>query len=159
MESLSVQLYAFAITIIAGATTGLLFDLYRLSRGYLRPGLVATAVMDLFFWLVVAPVLTVYLLLANWGQLRFYVLVGILLGLALYYLVFSRLVIHFCLCFFDIIGKVLSLVYQIVFVVVTWPIRLAQDIGVGLNVRRLGRARIVPNLRWRSPMFMFLKRR
>ena len=44
MESLSVQLYAFTITIIAGATTGLLFDLYRLSRGYLRPRyLIATA--------------------------------------------------------------------------------------------------------------------
>ena len=38
MDSLSVQLYAFAVTLIAGASIGLIFDLYRVIRSRLQPG-------------------------------------------------------------------------------------------------------------------------
>lgn len=61
MDSLSVQLYAFAVTLIAGASIGLIFDLYRVIRSRLQPGAITAAVMDLIFWLVAAPVLIVYL--------------------------------------------------------------------------------------------------
>lgn len=159
MDSLSVQLYAFGLTLLAGATTGLVFDLYRLSRSWLRPGMVATAIMDLFFWLVAAPVITIYLLLANWGELRFYVFVGIALGLALYYLIFSRLFINIFLGIFHFIGRALFIICQIVFALFSWPIRVVQDVGISLNIRRRGRSRFTSGLRWNSSMFMFFKRR
>lgn len=65
MDSLGVQLYAFAVTLIAGASIGFIFDLYRVLRSWLRPGTLATTVMDLFFWIVLTPVIMIYLLIAN----------------------------------------------------------------------------------------------
>ncbi len=38
MESLSTQLYAFGIVMLAGISLGVLFDFFRVIRGLLRPG-------------------------------------------------------------------------------------------------------------------------
>ncbi len=162
MDSLSVQVYAFAVTILAGASAGVMFDVYRLLRGFLRPATGSTAVMDLFFWFVLAPLLTMYLLLANWGELRFYVLIGVVLGLAFYYLVFSCLFIGLLLWLLDILGKVVSGVCQIIITVVAWPISLIQDIGLGFRARRRGRRgriKFLPVLRWKGLMLPGFRRR
>lgn len=154
MDSLSLQLYAFAITLLAGASFGLIFDSYRLLRSWLRPGAIATAVMDLFFWVIGAPVLTIYILIANWGELRFYVLIGIILGLAFYYLLFSRLIIKLISGICNIIGRVISCIIQFGYLIVIWPIRFIQDISLVIPTKRFGR-----KLRWQSPWFAIFKRR
>ena len=53
MDSLSVQLYAFAVTMIAGASIGFIFDLPG-NPFVTASGAVVTVVMDLFFWVVAA---------------------------------------------------------------------------------------------------------
>ena len=55
MESLSAQLYAFGIILLAGLSVGFLVDFYRVLRGILRPGLVSTAILDLMFWALLTP--------------------------------------------------------------------------------------------------------
>ncbi len=161
MESLSAQLYAFAITILAGASSGLIFDGYRLLRSVLRPGVWSTAVMDLFFWLVLAPVLTIYLLMANWGELRFYVVIGVVLGLAFYYLLFSHLIIRSLVLFMNSIGKIISGILGILIPIMVLPVGLIQDIGLGARARGRGRKkfRIMPALRWQSMGWANLRRR
>jgi len=91
--SLAGQTYAFLMTILAGAVVGLLFDLYRVLRSAFRPKQLVTAVTDLVFWIVVTPVVFAMLLAGNWGELRFYVLVGLGVGLLLYFQTLSSLVI------------------------------------------------------------------
>lgn len=80
MEPLGTQLYAFGIVLLAGVNLGLFFDLFRVIRGLLRPGLLATPLLDLLFWALVTPILVLYLILANWGELRGYVVIGLALG-------------------------------------------------------------------------------
>ncbi len=164
MDALNVQLYAFATILIAGASTGLLFDFYRLLRSWLQPGTISTVIMDLFFWLVLAPMLIIYILMANWGELRFYVLIGIILGLAFYYLIFSKIVIRIILGVTSIIGKIISFIMGIVFIIIGWPIRLLQDLSFGLITRKrrsLGKGlRLTrPKLRWKSPFGLLSFRR
>lgn len=162
MDSLSVQLYAFVITLLAGASFGLLFDLYRLLRGWLRPGTIATVSMDLFFWVVATPVLAVYILMANWGELRLYVLIGVLLGLAFYYLIFSRLVISLLTGICTIIARITSWIIQIGYMIIMWPVRIIQDISLRMPINRLKQGGLLngkTKLRWQSPLVAIFKRR
>ena len=57
----------------------------------------ATALSDLLFWVIATPVTYAYLLMGNWAELRFYVFLGIFLGLFLYFTVFSVIVLNLLL--------------------------------------------------------------
>jgi len=88
------QLHAFAMTIAAGMAAGLLFDMYRLARRGLRPRGTGAWLLDLMFWLVATPVVFALLLVANWGELRFYVVVGLAAGATLYFGLLSAFMMH-----------------------------------------------------------------
>ncbi len=86
----ALQGYYFAITLALGAVVGVLFDFYRTCRYFRRPRRSWGFFFDLLFFLVVTLVVYTGLLLANWGEVRIYVFVGLTLGFLLYLLVFSR---------------------------------------------------------------------
>ncbi len=151
MESLSAQLYAFGIILLAGLSIGLLVDFYRVLRGFLRPGLVSTAILDLIFWALLTPILIIYLLLANWGQLRAYVVIGLLLGFLFYRLLISRAVVAFLVWLIDSIGRVLSFTAAAIWSIVTFPLVIGQELGLSLRSARIGRRFFFrPKLRWRK---------
>jgi len=91
--SLAAQTYAFLMTILAGAVVGLLFDLYRVLRAACHPRQWVTALTDIVFWIAVTPIVFAMLLAGNWGELRYYVLIGLGVGLLLYFQTLSSLVI------------------------------------------------------------------
>lgn len=93
MPNLAGQTYAFLMTIFAGGIVGLLFDVYRVFRSIFRPRQIATALTDLLYWIAVTPVVFAMLLAGNWGELRFYVLIGLGIGLLLYFQALSPVVI------------------------------------------------------------------
>lgn len=162
MDSLSSQLYAFAIVLLAGASIGLIFDLYRLLRSWLRPGCVATAVMDLFFWLVAAPVIIAYILAANWGELRLYVLIALILGLAFYYLIFSKAIIRLMMGLAHIISHIISFIMQIIFNIILLPVKALQDLKLTVVTKRRGYSkwwRFKPRLRWKVPVLEIFRRK
>ncbi|HHX01321.1 MAG TPA: spore cortex biosynthesis protein YabQ [Firmicutes bacterium] len=152
MDSLSTQLYAFAFTMAAGASMGFVFDLYRLLRSWLRPGAIATFIMDLFFWVIIVPMAAIYLLIANWGELRLYVLIGICLGLAFYYLLISRTVFRIAISFTHLVSLVISFFCQLVFAILVWPMKLVQDLLLTISaIRRRRRSfQFSSGWRWRG---------
>lgn len=109
--------------------------------------------MDLGFWVIIAPLLAVYLLAANWGELRLYVLVGIGLGLAFYYLLISRIVIRLALGLARLIGFVISLVCQMVFALIAWPMKLVQDLLLTIAAARRRRHSFQFSSEWRWRKF------
>ena len=145
MESLSAQLYAFGIILLAGLTIGLVVDVYRVIRGILRPGLVSTAILDLMFWALLTPILVIYLLLANWGQLRGYVIMGLILGFAFYRLTMSRAVVALLLWLIDLLGRLVTFAGTVVRSIISFPIVLGQELGLGVRSLRLK-----TRLRWRK---------
>lgn len=92
-EPIVVQVTVFALTIAIGTLLGILFDLYRVIRGRLRPGKLATALGDLLFWLVATALTFALLVVGNWGELRLYVWVGFLSGAFVYHLLLSRRIV------------------------------------------------------------------
>ncbi|OUN09395.1 hypothetical protein B5G40_12545 [Flavonifractor sp. An9] len=72
-----------------GAAAGLIYDLLRILRVRLPLPLIG-GLMDLLFWLVVTAAIFVYSTVAGRGQVRGYLLAGILAGGGVYFWALSR---------------------------------------------------------------------
>ncbi len=79
------QILIFSITILTGILLGMLFDCYRVLRNNCKPREIWTWFTDLLYWLLATVVVFTALIASNWGELRFYVFMGILSGLGMYY--------------------------------------------------------------------------
>ncbi|MDI6871901.1 MAG: spore cortex biosynthesis protein YabQ [Bacillota bacterium] len=108
-EPVVAQATVFALTIAIGLLLGFLFDCYRVTRGRLRPGPLATILGDLLFWLVATGVAFALLIVGNWGELRLYVWVGFLLGAFSYRLLLSRTVIALLVTLFTLAERVVGM--------------------------------------------------
>lgn len=105
MESVRDQLHTLVNMGIGGVMTGLLFDMYRMVRGVVRPRRLLTDLGDLLFWLVVTLIMFVILVSDNWGQVRVYVFLGWSIGLLLYRAVFSSSIIYLTLGVSKLCGR------------------------------------------------------
>lgn len=79
------QITTLVMIMVTGIILGLLFDCYRVLRGTCKPRAGMTWFMDLGYWLLATAIVFVSLVLSNWGELRFYVFIGMVSGLGLYY--------------------------------------------------------------------------
>lgn len=133
MQSLTSQFNAFLVTVLAGATIGVLFDFYRVIRGLARPKKVLTYLGDLTFWIISTLVIFFLLLVGNWGEIRFYVFVGILAGVYLYLKCLSRYIIKTFAMFFFIIRKTIMYIIKAVSVlwfIITYPFAVIRNIVI-----------------------------
>lgn len=126
MQDIPVKIQStyFFITMVLGIAVGLLFDLNRTCRYFWRPRRHVGFFLDVFFCLVATVVVYAGLLLANWGEVRFYVFVGMVLGLGVYYLTVSRFILLLMRRFFALGLTVLNTLRRILSWGVTWLIRL-----------------------------------
>lgn len=133
MEPLEYQFYSFFIMVLAGFLIGILFDFYRIIRNFVRPKKIATGVGDVLFWIIVTAVAFVLLIYGNWGQLRFYVFIGLALGVRIYFVLFSKMFIKIFKNTFLLIGKLISLIWRIIcflFGVVLIPFKIIRNIVI-----------------------------
>lgn len=117
MQRLELQFYSFFTIVLCGAVLGLLFDLLRATRGRYRPNPWLGALADLLFWAVATAAIVGSLFFGNWADLRFYVVVGTLLGIGLYYWLASPVVIY-------LVHQILGFVEWLIDLVCTLFLRL-----------------------------------
>lgn len=130
MQSLSSQFFAFGVTVLMGITVGTLFDFYRVTKGVVCQRKVFAYLGDLLFWVISTLVVFFLLLIGNWGEVRFYVVIGVLAGALAYIKLFSRLVVTILLRLIALIKKGAALVVKLskfIWLVVTYPLILAKN--------------------------------
>ncbi|OIQ10274.1 spore cortex biosynthesis protein YabQ [Neomoorella thermoacetica] len=74
----------------AGMVLAFAFDCYRVGRYFWRPRSLATMVGDALFWLLFTLLTFILLMLINWGEVRAYTFLALVLGALLYGLFLSR---------------------------------------------------------------------
>ena len=116
------QVVTFLMTIMTGILLGVLFDCYRVLRGAFNPKAFVTWLADLLYWLVATAVVFIALVFSNWGELRFYVFMGILSGLVMYYNWLSLFVIRLFSSGVRVLIAGLSVVKKIFIGVVIRPV-------------------------------------
>jgi len=148
---MELQFYALFMTILSGVGLGLLFDLLRAVRRFVRPGPVLAALGDLSFWGAATAMVGAGLFLGNWGEYRFYVLVGLLAGLGLYLWLASPTVLWLADGLLRLLAWVLGLFWTLLLRLIWYPLvavlqfayRLAVRIAAWLGRRLIGPYRCV----------------
>ena len=108
------QAYLFLIFILNGIFIGIIFDFFRiLRRSFNTPNLI-TYIEDVVFWTISAFSVLYTLFIFNNGAIRGYIFVGLLLGIILYMLFFSKTImkisVKIILFLKETIGRILKVV-------------------------------------------------
>jgi len=88
--SLVNQVKLIIFGLLSGIITGVLFDIYRLIRGFENPNKILTIIQDLLFWTLTSIVVFIFLMYTNEGYINFYVYVCLIIGAYLYLKLLSR---------------------------------------------------------------------
>lgn len=131
---LSTQIRTFLFIVTTGIVLGILFDTYRVLRRRFRPPWLVTSLTDLLYCLLASAIAFTALLASNWGELRFYVYIALLVGIIAYYRLVSQYVMKFIMALLLLITKLchltklavaFTIIKPVVFVTrtVLWPFR------------------------------------
>lgn len=101
------QEYMLAVSIMAGMLLGSMWDIYRLLRHYIKPGPFGTAIGDLIYWLTSIYIGITLIFDLSYGNVRFFILMGFMIGALLYFYGISRYILKLLIY---IVDKILNVI-------------------------------------------------
>lgn len=118
------QAYLFLIFALNGMFIGILFDIFRiLRRSFETPNFV-TYIEDALFWIISAISFLYILFVFNNGEIRGYIFIGLLLGIALYMLLLSKFVVKVSVKIITFFKEVLCKIFKIII----YPVKIVLGI-------------------------------
>lgn len=99
------------IFFLTGICIGLLFDFFRIQRKALKTCDFITYIQDILFWIVSGLIIIFVIMKYTNGEIRIYMVLGIILGILIYFLIISKYIMKIFVCILsfllNIIGKLL----------------------------------------------------
>ncbi|MCJ8015067.1 spore cortex biosynthesis protein YabQ [Paenibacillus sp. KQZ6P-2] len=120
--------------LFSGAAMGLAYDSYRVLSGQLHFPRWTLHVLDLFYWCGAALFVFRMLYVSNYGQLRFYVFVGLFLGVWVYFLFLSVTTQRFVVMLIKVVRYLIDVLKRLFRLMVWAPIRMLLKLLKGLAV-------------------------
>lgn len=114
------QAYIFLCCVLGGMIIAFIYDVFRIKRKAIKTSNLIVYFEDFVYWILVALVLFAVVYMSNDGELRGYLLIGALIGIVLYSLLLSRIVMT---VFLFIIGLIYKF-FRIVFTILLIPIKV-----------------------------------
>lgn len=90
--SVAGQTYTFLMSLIFGAILGLFYDIFRIFRIAFDFGKIAVFIEDALFFTISAVLTFIFIFTVNSGEIRFFILIGILAGAVIYYYTIGMLI-------------------------------------------------------------------
>lgn len=87
------QIYLFFIFVLNGIIIALLFDFFRILRRSFKIKDITTYFQDFLFWVLTGLILLYSICIFNNGEIRLFMLLGVIIGAILYILLVSKYVI------------------------------------------------------------------
>lgn len=109
--------------LFSGAALGIVYDSYRVLSFSFRFPRWSIHTIDLLYWIAAALFVFNMLYSSNHGELRFYVFLGLFLGVWVYFLVFSVLTQKFVVMLIGIIKKMVYILYRIFYSIFVVPVK------------------------------------
>ncbi len=110
--SLQNQVYLFFVTILIGFIIGLIYDFFRILRKVFTHSNTLVYFEDILFWLFSTFIAFFILLHKNNLEFRFYLLIGIVLGLIFYFAIISTFVLKISLTIIEQLLKPIAFLYK-----------------------------------------------
>lgn len=106
------QVSVFWKALWLGMILGCLYDFFRITRLAFLLSSLFVLMEDLLFFLLSSLILFNFLLQSNQGQIRYFILVGVVFGWAAYYFTLGRLVMGLAARCIHLIKKLLKLLFS-----------------------------------------------
>ena len=107
------QANLFLIFIINGLIIGLVFDVFRILRKSFKTSDIITVAEDILFWIITGVIVLYSIFVFNNGQIRFFMFIGIFLGVMLYMLILSKYIIKVSVTIITILKKIVLFIIKI----------------------------------------------
>ncbi|MBD2848419.1 spore cortex biosynthesis protein YabQ [Paenibacillus sp. IB182496] len=120
--TLTVQFGTLAAMVLSGLGLGAAFDGYRVVSGKIKIGKLWFPVLDLLYWLAATLVVFRILSASNEGELRAYVFLGLLIGIAFYFWLLSSIVISFMVWLINTIQRTVAFIARCLHLLVVRPL-------------------------------------
>lgn len=130
----TVQWVTLLYMMLAGGAMGVAYDSYRVLSLKFRFPKWLNAMLDLLYWLWAALLVFRMLYAGNQGQLRFYVFLGLFLGVWIYFLIFSVTIRRFVVMLIQLVQYMCRLLWRIVEIFIGTPLRWLWHLTRGLLV-------------------------
>lgn len=108
------QANLFLIFVINGAIIGAVFDIFRILRKSFKTSDIITTIEDILFWIIAGIIVLYSIFVFNNGEIRFFMFIGIFLGVMLYMLLLSHYIIKASVAIITIIKRIVSFIFRIV---------------------------------------------
>lgn len=146
----STQVKTFLVIAATGMLLGVLFDTYRVLRRRYKPHWLLTSISDLIYCLLASAIAFAALVMSNWGELRFYVIIALFTGILSYYRLASQIVMRFIVLQLTLLGKIWRTAQMVFAFTIVKPVRLLVRTALW-PVRFMGRRVRRWYKRWRPP--------
>ena len=108
------QLQLFFIFLINGLLIGLLFDFFRISRKAVKTADFITYVEDALFWILTGFIILYSIFTYNNGEIRLFMFLAVILGILIYLMFISKMILNISLSIINIVKKIFSIVFNII---------------------------------------------
>ena len=108
------QTQIFLGACLLGGFLGVIYDFFRISRLAFHLPRVVILLEDVLFFVICGVVTFLYLAETNDGQVRYFIMLGLLLGATLYYFTLGEVVMRVSSVIIGFVSKTLSLIFGLV---------------------------------------------
>lgn len=115
----------FLIFVINGVIIGLLFDIFRILRKSFKTSDIVTIIQDILFWIISGIIVLYSIFIFNNGEIRFFMFIGIFLGVLLYMISLSKYIIKISV---EII-KVIKIIINFIIKILIFPVKTIYNIS------------------------------
>lgn len=106
-NTIAMQLYSLVIFVICGIAIGIFFDIFRILRKSFKTPDIVTYIEDIIFWILSGMFFLFVLFKVSNGQIRSYVVIGLILGILLYMFTISKHFIKISVNIINILKKII----------------------------------------------------
>jgi spore cortex biosynthesis protein YabQ len=122
--TLHMQFATMGMMLLGGLSLGGLFDFYRVLANHFRMPRYAYYFWDVVFWILGTLLVFKLLYDINWGQVRLFIFIGLLVGMGLYFWLFSGLVMKLVLRVIQFVRILVHIGVRTVKILIITPISL-----------------------------------
>ncbi len=139
------QLISFLYFIATGIILSIIFDIFRILRRTFKTSDIITNIEDVLFGIFTGITILFSIFFFNNGQLRFYIFIGIIIGIVFYMLFFSKyfininmIIINSIKKFIVLLIKPIKIIYKFLKNIFFRPISF-----IIINIRKIGEKNVV----------------
>ena len=110
------QAYLFLVFSLTGVILGVLFDFFRVLRKTFKTGDFVTYIEDILYWILAGIIVLYNIWFFNNGEIRFFMIIGIIMGSIIYSLLFSSILIKIETMLLTKLKNIIMFFYKIIII-------------------------------------------